>query len=302
MSGRIEAIARQVLRRCLVTLGVCVSLTKPVLAQDPAAQLQVCGLEAGPMVQLDQVIDGRTVRTADGSVIRLVGLQAPNPPLGLGASQAWPRAEQAKSRLEALGAGPYQLFFGDMRKDRHGRILGHLIGASTDQLGQSDWVEAVMLRAGLARVDAGSTNRQCVARLYEFERYARSNEIGIWADPYYQVRRASNTATDIDSIQLVEGKVLSAASTRSGMYLNFGRSWRTDFTVLIAPPYFGPFEEAGFDPLVLEEKYIRVRGWIAEENGPMIRATHPEQIEILGATPKTPSKTEQHERIDHVGD
>ena len=35
-------------------------------------------------------------------------------------------------------------------------------------------------------------------------------------------------------------------------------------------------------PVSLQGKRIRVRGWLKSFNGPMINATHPEQIEVLG--------------------
>ena len=41
------------------------------------------------------------------------------------------------------------------------------------------------------------------------------------------------------------------------------------------------FLAAGLDPVALESYRIRVRGWVEDENGPMIRIDHPERIEIL---------------------
>ena len=41
------------------------------------------------------------------------------------------------------------------------------------------------------------------------------------------------------------------------------------------------FRRAGLDPLALEGRWLRVRGWLKKWNGPMIEATHPEQIELL---------------------
>ena len=37
----------------------------------------------------------------------------------------------------------------------------------------------------------------------------------------------------------------------------------------------------GIDIAAYAGKRVRVRGWVARYNGPMIEATHPEQIEIL---------------------
>jgi hypothetical protein len=41
------------------------------------------------------------------------------------------------------------------------------------------------------------------------------------------------------------------------------------------------FAGAGIAPNRLENRHVRVRGWVEERNGPRIEATGPEQIEIL---------------------
>ena len=40
------------------------------------------------------------------------------------------------------------------------------------------------------------------------------------------------------------------------------------------------FAAAGIEPKRLENRRVRVRGWVEERNGPRIEATRPEQIEI----------------------
>jgi hypothetical protein len=40
------------------------------------------------------------------------------------------------------------------------------------------------------------------------------------------------------------------------------------------------FSGAGLPPKRLENRVVRVRGWIDERSGPRIEATHPEQIEL----------------------
>ena len=64
-------------------------------------------------------------------------------------------------------------------------------------------------------------------------------------------------------------------------YLNFGENWREDFTVSIAPRDRRRFEAAGIAVEDYEGRLVRVRGWVDSFNGPMIEATHPEQIEVL---------------------
>ena len=41
------------------------------------------------------------------------------------------------------------------------------------------------------------------------------------------------------------------------------------------------FDKASLDPAAWTGRRVRVRGWLTKRNGPMIRATHPEQIELL---------------------
>ena len=73
----------------------------------------------------------------------------------------------------------------------------------------------------------------------------------------------------------------AAAVVRGRGYLNFGDDWREDFTVSIGPRDRRRFETAGIDIEDYEGRLVRVRGWVDSFNGPMIEATHPEQIEVL---------------------
>ena len=119
--------------------------------------------------------------------------------------------------------------------------------------------------------------------MLSLERAARQAGRGIWQLPYYAVRQAGDDriTQDIDSFQLVEGQIRKAARVGKYMYLNFGSDYRTDFTVSVAKRYWRKFDAAEVTPAKLQGKHIRVRGWLTKRNGPMIEATHPEQIELL---------------------
>ena len=80
---------------------------------------------------------------------------------------------------------------------------------------------------------------------------------------------------------MVEGRVLDAAVVGRRGYLNFGEDYRDNFTISIAPRDVTTFRRAGIDILTLEGRRMRVRGWLKSLNGPMIDATHFEQIEVL---------------------
>jgi hypothetical protein len=57
------------------------------------------------------------------------------------------------------------------------------------------------------------------------------------------------------------------------------------------------FKAAGIDPKALAGKKLRVRGWVEWRNGPMIHATHAEQIELLpdGGSPSPVSPRHQEQ-------
>lgn len=80
---------------------------------------------------------------------------------------------------------------------------------------------------------------------------------------------------------LVEGPVVSVGETRSTLYLNFGYRWRDDFTVTISASRREEFEAAGLDVAALEGAAIRVRGIVQTRDGPLIKVSHPAQIERL---------------------
>ena len=66
------------------------------------------------------------------------------------------------------------------------------------------------------------------------------------------------------------------------VFLNFGRRWRGDFTVIIAKQVVVRLAEAGLPVDKLERRKVRVRGVIEESDGPAIRITDPANMELLG--------------------
>ena len=241
-----------------------------------AGAASAAGLVAGESGRIDLVVDGDTVVLDDGIEVRLVGIQAPKLPLGRSDFAAWPLAGEAKAALETLALGArVTLHYGGRRSDRYGRRLAHLY---TDD---GRWLQGAMLRLGMARVYSFSDNRALIGEMLAHEREAREGRRGIWGHPYYAVRAAEPPRVPIDRFELVEGRVLAAATVRKRAYLNFGPDWKSDFTASIAPRDRRLFEREGFDLAGLEGRTVRVRGWVKWWNGPMIEVTHPEQIEVL---------------------
>ena len=227
------------------------------------------------------VIDGDTVVLESGAEVRLVGIQAPKLALGRPGFRNWPLAAEARKALEALVLGaPVKLVYGGRRVDRHRRLLAHLEREATSSRA-AVWVQGEMLRTGFARVYTFPDNRARAARMLALEREARAARRGIWRLRYYRILSPEETRRYIGSFRLVDGTVLDAAIVRGRGYLNFGPDWRSDFTVSVERKYRRRFRRAGIDIGALTGRRVRVRGWLAWQNGPMIEATHPEQLELI---------------------
>ena len=234
------------------------------------------GLAEGGKATAVEIVDGDTLLLDDGREVRLVGLQAPKLPLGRPGFEAWPLADQAKAALGRIAQGRrLTLRYGGRRMDRHGRQLAQLY--RDDGL----WIQGALLEAGMARVYSFADNRALVAEMLALEEAAREARRGIWADSYYAVRTPFEAEAHIDSFQLIEGRVREVAIVRGRAYLNFGDDWRSDFTVTLAPAVLRLFAREGIDPAGYRDRPVRVRGWLKSFNGPMIEATHPDQIEVL---------------------
>tara|TARA_R110000787_G_scaffold285173_2_gene400225 strand:- start:189511 stop:190308 length:798 start_codon:yes stop_codon:yes gene_type:complete len=233
------------------------------------------------------IVDGDTLFVTpdleDSGEIRLVGIQAPKLPLGRKNFKTWPFAKEAKQALADMTLGKsLGLSFGGARRDRYGRWLAHLhvIEGAAPGL----WVQGEMLRLGMARVYSFPDNRALVEDMLALERDARANGRGIWSNSFYHILNPNIDVLSqkLGTFQLIEGRILDAAKVKGMVYLNFGADWRTDFTISIARDALKLFEADGVDPLTLLGESVRVRGWLIKRNGPMIRTTHPEQIELLG--------------------
>lgn len=259
----------------LPVLAVLVALAAAPTAD--AAERMPPGFAAGTPGRVVQVTDGDTLVLADGREVRLVGIQAPKLPLGRAGFPIWPLAPEARAALGAMAMGrTLTPWFGGARRDRHGRLLAQLTRA--DGL----WLQGEMLARGLARVYSFADNRKGIAAMYAIERTARAARRGIWALPYYRVLKDTEAGRHIGTFQLIEGRIRAVAVVHGRGYLNFGEDWRRDFTVIVPKAALAIFRAAfGRSLGQLSGRPVRVRGWLRSYDGPMIEATHPEQIEVL---------------------
>ena len=240
----------------------------------------ICPLQARALAPLKdlpggtvaEIINAQQFRLQDGRTVRLAGIGV------VTSRSALPRnwGEQAQKRLAELLKAGVRLKAGAHPQDRYQRWLAHAYTAD-DGL----WVQGDLVSRGLAWVNSYAKQRQLVAELLNLEAEARIARRGVWTQPHRLMVRAQASWSALESFRIVEGVVVSVAEIRNRIYVNFGEDWRDDFTIRIDRRHWRAFRAQDLDPLGLAGRRVRVRGWIHLENGPMIRLTHPEPLEVL---------------------
>jgi endonuclease YncB( thermonuclease family) len=248
-------------------------------ARTEGRALTACRFEIAGTGKVRAISDGRSFILDDGREIRLAAIEVPLPPAS---GEAGPRAEAglaARAALESMLAGQdVELRQNGTAADRYGRTLA-LVYVN----GARQSVAHEMLGRGFARVSAHVGDRPCADELLAQERAARRAKLGLWSEPYYVIVAAESGAelvAEQGRFAVVEGKVLSVRDSAGTIYMNFGRRWSQALTVTISKRDERVFAAAGLEPKKLENRRVRVRGWVEERNGPRIEATRPEQIEI----------------------
>jgi len=248
----------------LCGLVLVVAAASPVIAAG-------CSFEAQGEGRVAAVIDAHTFRLQDGREIRLAGIEpvfSENGPA------------QDTSALAAIVSGRDVTLAGeDDTPDRYGRQPAFVFLDRSDTL-----VQSLLLAQGDALVSATVTNKDCAAILTAAEAVAREAKRGTWADALAikSAESPDDILAGIGRFMVVEGKVLSVRQAGATTYLNFGRNWTRGFAVTISRRMLAAFEAAGIVLKSLENKRIRVRGWVELRSGPRIEALRVGQIELLG--------------------
>jgi endonuclease YncB( thermonuclease family) len=249
----------------------CVVAGLMLLFSGAAASAAGCAFEPQGEGRVAAVIDARTFRLDDGREVRLAGI-APT------VSDKTKTAGAAA--LSAIVSGRDVTLRGeDDAPDRDGRQPAFVFLAGSETPVQSE-----LLRRGEALVSTEVTDKDCAADLAAAEAWARQAKNGTWADPaaIKNAESPGDILTGIGRFTVVEGKVLSVRQAGAVTYLNFGRNWTRDFAVTISRRMMPAFEAAGLGPKSLENRRIRVRGYVEARGGPRIEALRVGQIEMLG--------------------
>jgi len=229
-----------------------------------------CLFESQGEGRVAAIVDARSVRLDDGREIRLTGIE--------------PTATTKQALASLLTGRDVTLRSADDTPDRYGR-QGAFIFAGEDDAS----VQSRLLAQGDAIVSAEVTDKDCAAALMASEAEARRRKMGSWADPsaIKNAESADDILAGIGRFMVVEGKVLSVRQAGAMTYLNFGRNWTRGFAVTISRRVSATFEGAGIPLKSLENRRIRVRGWVEGNAGPRIDVRLLGQVELLGANEPT---------------
>jgi hypothetical protein len=179
----------------------------------------------------------------------------------------------AAARVEDwLNAGPVEARL-DERRDRYGRAYGDLVREGVS-------LAAWLVENGHAAVAPGETAFDLPA-LLGAEAHARERRLGAWDRGTFGPFPAADITGEPVRFGLVEGLVVRSARTTIYWYANFGQRLREDFTVRVPVRAEKAFQAAGVELGALGGRRVRARGWLFEENGPMIEMTHPLALELL---------------------
>lgn len=227
--------------------------------------------------KLARLIDGDSFVLSSGLKVRLANIFAPEK----GQDYAKAATSALATLLEGRNIG---LSYTGPKRDRYDRALAQVYTLKPD--GSKDqWVQMEMTRLGYGRVRSYADTAWRTEALLEQEKMARQSGRGLWQSKDFAVRTPAPNilAQDVDSFQIVEGLIISAAQLREQTFLNFGSDYKTDFTVSIARRDRKAFEKAGIDLADMEGARIRVRGWVELYNGPVIWLDHPDALEFVNS-------------------
>lgn len=235
--------------------------------------------------RVDKVIDGLTVLLKDKTIIRLASLDIPD----FHNQREAPYSEKALKLLQdTLPNGTEVLLYQTRkakkgRENRMGHALGHIVTKKSAQ-SVPVWVNGALLAQGMARVMVAPNALELFEPMITAEKEARNHKRGIWHEESpYLVLTPDTAGQATGQYALIEGRVEKTASVRNNVYLNFGKDWKTDFTIMVTPALRKKLAQAGIHPLTLGGETVRVRGWPREYNGPLIELDVPEHLELIPA-------------------
>lgn len=226
--------------------------------------------------RVSKVVDGDTLRLADGRSVRLIGVNAPE--RGRNGRPSEPFAEAAQRRLQALVAandGRVGLRLGVKSRDHYGRTLAH----AYDRQGRN--LEAQLLAEGLGYRVAFEPASGLETCQREAEAAAREQGAGLWR----QAQVLSPLDLRSGGFALVRGRVEKVQRNRGGLWLEVAGP----LVLRVEPKLLRHFDVVALQRLVGRD--VEARGWVidrarrgsvqSDQARWMLPLTHAAMLEVL---------------------
>ncbi|MDD5195378.1 MAG: thermonuclease family protein [Candidatus Omnitrophica bacterium] len=232
-------------------------------------------------IQVADVIDGDTIRLANGKLLRYIGIDTPESRIKKGSSFIYnpqPGAVEATKFNKSLVSGKkIRIEFDVQKTDKYGRLLGYCYVGDT-------FVNARLIKEGYAVLLTYPPNVKYTDLFVKLQKEAREARRGLWGA--YAVIEHTQADRYINQVRTVRGKILNTHRTKKCTLLNFSNNSKEDFTIVIFANSYRFFENAGIDPVTFYKgKTVEISGRIRSYNGPEIIANTPQDIEVIETAP-----------------
>ncbi len=231
--------------------------------------LDLSKIEVYP-AKVTRIYDGDTIRLDNGESVRYIGIDTPEthhpyrPVEFLG-------KEATQMNQDLVGGKRVYLELDVRRRDRYGRLLAYVF------LEDGTFVNAELARLGYAYTMTIPPSVKYTELFRKVAREARENKRGLWQET--ETIRMDEASRYLGKVKTVKCKIIETYDSGKVVFLNTGKDYKTDFTVVI---FHGALDNFPFDPLIYYKgKEIEITGKIIEYWGPEIIIEDPTQIRIV---------------------
>ena len=227
-----------------------------------------------------KIFDGDTILidyNGKEECIRYIGVNTPeisHP--GMGIDEETFGVLATEKNRELVADKEVALELDAQERDKYGRLLAYVY------LKNGEMVNEILAKEGYAYLLTYPPNVKYADKFRKAQIYARENEKGLWSKNIIKRISADDIETlneNIGDFVIVSGKVVNTFKSKSATYLNFGKDYKTDFTIVI---FKNNYESFDFD---LEKHYlfkeIEISGKLKKYNGPEIILNDSASIKII---------------------
>lgn len=250
------------------SLLILIGFQQESLGETPA-KIDLAKIKTYP-AKVIKVYDGDTVKIDNGESVRYIGIDTPEthhpyrPVEFLG-------EEATEVNKNLVGGKRVYLEFDVQRRDRYGRLLAYVF------LEDGTFVNAELARLGYAYTLTIPPDVKYTELFRKVAREAREHKRGLWQETETIGMDEANKY--LGKVKTVRCRIIDTYDSGKVVFLNTGKDYKTDFTVVI---FHGALDNFPFDPLTYYKgKEIEVTGKIIEYWGPEIVVEDPTQIRIV---------------------